>query len=305
MAASWFLPKRPSLAKSLALGVWFLLGAFLIQVRAQRPHAPEPNLALISSLADGRPVTLTAHVIRQGYPRAAGPHSISESIDIETEQIASQGETVALRAGVRLTIYEKVENPESPESVDRRRSTTTPGQRDDAAEAGMELPRTLVVPAPLTYGRRLQTRAKLHPARNYRNPGAFDYERYLRDNGIDVLGSAEGTDIQPLPGFYGSRLELWRTRIHASIVAKIHQLWPASQASLMDAMVLGEESFLHNATRTEYQRSGTYHVLVVSGMNLSILAFSIFWMLRQFRVDPAIAAITTGFIVLTLGSVTG
>ncbi|MGA8066732.1 MAG: DUF4131 domain-containing protein, partial [Terriglobales bacterium] len=133
LAASWFLPKRPSLAKSLALGVWFLLGAFLIQVRAQRPHAPEPNLALISSLADGRPVTLTAHVIRQGYPRAAGPHSISESIDIETEQIASQGETVALRAGVRLTIYEKVENPESPESVDRRRSTTTPGQRDDAA----------------------------------------------------------------------------------------------------------------------------------------------------------------------------
>jgi len=305
LAASWFLPKRPSLAKSLALGVWFLLGAFLIQVRAQRPHAPEPNLALISSLADGRPVTLTAHVIRQGYPRAAGPHSISESIDIETEQIASQGETVALRAGVRLTIYEKVENPESPESVDRRRSTTTPGQRDDAAEAGMELARTLVVPAPLTYGRRLQTRAKLHPARNYRNPGAFDYERYLRDNGIDVLGSAEGTDIQPLPGFYGSRLEFWRTRIHASIVAKIHQLWPASQASLMDAMVLGEESFLHNATRTEYQRSGTYHVLVVSGMNLSILAFSIFWMLRQFRVDPAIAAITTVLVSFAYAFVVG
>jgi len=61
----------------------------------------------------------------------------------------------------------------------------------------------------------------------------------------------------------------------------------------MDAMVLGEESFLRNATRTEYQRSGTYHVLVVSGMNLSILAFAIFWALRQVRVDPAVAAITT------------
>ena len=69
----------------------------------------------------------------------------------------------------------------------------------------------------------------------------------------------------------------------ASIVAKIHQLWPADEASLMDAMVLGEESFLRNATRTEFQRSGTYHVLVVSGMNLSILAFAIFWTLRQFR----------------------
>jgi competence protein ComEC len=160
-------------------------------------------------------------------------------------------------------------------------------------------------PIPLTYGTRLRIRAKLHPARNYRNPGAFDYEAYLRDNGISVLGSAEATDIQRLPGFSGSRIELWRTRVHSSIVAKIHQLWPASQASLMDAMVLGEESFLRNATRTEYQRSGTYHVLVVSGMNLSILAFAIFWTLRQFRVDPAVAAVATVIVSFAYAFVVG
>ena len=112
-------------------------------------------------------------------------------------------------------------------------------------------------------------------------------------------------DIERLPGFSGSRIELWRTRVHASIIAKIHQLWPASQASLMDAMVLGEESFLRNATRTEYQRSGTYHVLVVSGMNLSILAFAIFWALRQFRVDPAVAAITTVVVSFAYAFVVG
>jgi competence protein ComEC len=156
-----------------------------------------------------------------------------------------------------------------------------------------------------TYGARLRIRAKLHPARNYRNPGAFDYEGYLRDNGISVLASAEATDIEWLPGFSGSRIQLWRTRVHASIVAKIHQLWPASQASLMDAMVLGEESFLRNATRTEYQRSGTYHVLVVSGMNLSILAFAIFWALRQIRVDPAVAALTTVVVSFAYAFVVG
>ena len=73
----------------------------------------------------------------------------------------------------------------------------------------------------------------------------------------------------------------------------------------MDAMVLGEESFLRNATRTEYQRSGTYHVLVVSGMNLSILAFAIFWLLRQFRVDPAVAAITTVVVSFAYAFVVG
>ena len=118
-------------------------------------------------------------------------------------------------------------------------------------------------------------------------------------------GRRRRQDIARLPGFSCSRIQLWRTRVHSSIVAKIHQLWPASQASLMDAMVLGEESFLRNATRTEYQRSGTYHVLVVSGMNLSILAFAIFLTLRQFRVDPAVAAITTVVVSFAYAFVVG
>ena len=133
----------------------------------------------------------------------------------------------------------------------------------------------------------------------------FDYEGYLRDSGISLLGSAQGTDVERLPGFSGNRIALWRARVHASIIGKIHQLWPESQATLMDAMVLGEESFLRNATRTEFQRSGTYHLLVVSGMNLSILAFAIFWTLRQFRLDPALAAVTTVVVSFAYAFVVG
>ncbi len=284
-AASWFLRKRVWLGKALALGTWFLLGAFLIQVRGERPNEFQLNDARIAALADGRPVMLMARVMREGYARSAGPWSVRESIDVETEAIASAGEIWPVRAGVRLSISEKMEDRVIGSSGDR---------------AILDDPMTRSPDHPIfTYGTRLRIRAKLHPARNYRNPGAFDYEGYLRDNGISVLGSAEATDIEKLPGFSGSRIELWRTRVHASIITKIHQLWPAPQASLMDAMVLGEESFLRNATRTEYQRSGTYHVLVVSGMNLSILAVAIFWVLRQFRVDPAVAAIAT--VVVSFG----
>jgi competence protein ComEC len=193
---------------------------------------------------------------------------------------------------VRLSIYEKVEDRAS-------------GRLGDRVILDDPMTRAPDPPIPFAYGTRLRIRAKLHPARNYRNPGAFDYEGYLRDNGISVLGSAEAAEIERLPGFSGSRMELWRTRVHASIIAKIHELWPAEQASLMDAMVLGEESFLRNATRTEYQRSGTYHVLVVSGMNLSILAVAIFWALRQVRVDPAVAAVVTVVVSFAYAFVVG
>jgi len=280
-AAAWFVSKRAWLAKALSLGAWLLLGAFLIQVRAG--PAGDPQLL---SLADGREVTLTAHVVREGYERAAGPQSMRESIDVETEEIESEGRH-AVRTGVRLSVMERRASPPGSDALDFE---------DRTGEAPV---------SPLTYGTRLRARAKLHPARNFRNPGAFDYEGYLQDNGISVLGSAKAEQIERLTGFSGSRIQLWRNRVHAGIVAKIHQLWPASEASLMDAMVLGEDSFLRNATRTEFQRSGTYHVLVVSGMNLSILAFAIFWTLRQFRLDPSLAAIATVAVSFAYAFVVG
>jgi competence protein ComEC len=300
-AASWFLRKRAWLAKSLSLGAWFLMGAFLIQVRGQRPVELQQDAVRISALSDGRAVTLTGRVMREGYAQAVGARSIRESVDVETEQIASLGESWPVRAGVRLTIYGSVEDPEV---MERRESLPGLDASSSAGRTG-ESPVPTLGLSGLAYGTRIRILAKLHPARNYRNPGAFDYEGYLRDNGISMLGSAEAKDIEQLPGFSGSRIELWRTRVHASIVAKIHQLWPASQASLMDAMVLGEESFLRNATRTEYQRSGTYHVLVVSGMNLSILAVAIFWTLRQLRVDPAVAAVATVVVSFAYAFVVG
>ena len=65
-AASWFLPKRAWLAKALSLGVWFLLGAFLIQIRSQPPDELQQDVRQHSCPGDGRPVTLTAHVMREG-----------------------------------------------------------------------------------------------------------------------------------------------------------------------------------------------------------------------------------------------
>ena len=291
IAGLWFLRRRPWMAKGLSLGAWFLVGALMVQVR--RPEASDPRMA---ALSDGHEVAITAHVVREGYERAAGARSMRRTIDIETETIESGRESYAIRAGVRLTIYEHVEPTENMES-----RAPSPGMNSLEATSG-----TGGAPvAPLTYGTRLRVRAKLHPPRNYRNPGAFDYEGYLRDQGIAGLGSARAVDVVTLPGFEGHGSERWRTRIHASIVRKIHELWPAQQAALMDAMVMGEDAFLEGGTRTEFQRSGTYHILVVSGMNLSILAFVVFWTLRQFHVDPALASVVTVMVSFAYAFVTG
>jgi predicted membrane metal-binding protein len=66
-------------------------------------------------------------------------------------------------------------------------------------------------------------------------------------------------------------------RAFTAAVNRIHWLWPEHIAGLLDAIVIGEESFIERPTRVNFQRSGTYHVLVVSGMNVSILAMFTLW----------------------------
>lgn len=192
-----------------------------------------------------------------------GQDEIRQNLDVETEEIvAANGTRTAVHSGVRLGIY-------SP------RLHGYAGRPPDLARAA-----SMRV---FHYGERLRLRAKLKLPRNFRNPGAFDYQGYLAEKGISALGSAKAQDVEVLPGFAGTRLELWRTRIHSSIIAKVNALWPGPQAALINAMVIGEDAFIDRDTRVDFQRSGTYHILVVSGMNVTILAFVAFWTLRRMR----------------------
>ena len=56
-------------------------------------------------------------------------------------------------------------------------------------------------PLPVRFGDRLEMSVRLRHPRNFRNPGAFDYHRYLEGDGIHLLGSVKTTRlVRTLPG---------------------------------------------------------------------------------------------------------
>ncbi len=265
LAAFYFRWRRKRIALVAGLTAMLFAGALEIQLRAPENSGAES----IGPHADGHEVMLTAHVIREGALRDGGITGVRQIIDIETEEISDRGQTRSIIAGLRMSVR---------------------GEKHDATPA----PEVL-----FHYGQRLRFPAKLYLPHNYRNPGGFDYCDYLADQGVAALASTKLEDVEALPGFAGSRIELWRTKIHRSIVSKIHALWPPAQAALIDAMVIGEDAFLNRATRTDFQKSGTYHVLVVSGMNVGILAFSLLWLLRRLRAGELPASALT--VLLCVG----
>jgi len=267
-AAAYFISRISRLAWLLALSAFFLAGALDLQLRSAVSRVDTGILPY----SDHREVQVTVHVTKEGRMQLGGMGEPRQTLDVECEQIQTEeGQIVPVHSGIRISIYRQLSAEDTPDDLAAASSSTRE----------------------FRYGDRLRFLTKLRPPRNFRNPGAFDYEGYLADRGIAALGSAKVDDVELLPGFAGSRVERMRTRAHASVVAKVHQLWPAREAALIDAMIIGEEAFIDRDTRVDFQRSGTYHILVVSGMNVSILAFVVFLTLRRLSFGDILATLLT------------
>jgi competence protein ComEC len=265
-SGGYLLRRRAIPAKALVLAAWFCLGALSIQLRPS-PRLPSQDL---ESFLDGSEVVVTAHVKREGELQAAGFGGLRQSLDVETEELRNEDRQSYVQFGLRTSFYSK--------------GATAEQQPASGLDGNAHLFR---------YGERLRFRAKLRLPRNYRNPGAFDSVSALHENGIFAIGSAKLASVEVLPGFVGSRLEQHRIDFHRRIIDKIHALWPPPKAALIDAMVIGEDAFIRRDTRAGFQRSGTYHILVVSGMNVGILAFVAFWTLRRLYLSEIACSLVT------------
>jgi competence protein ComEC len=270
-AAAYYRRRRPRTAVALALGMLAALGALGIQARDAGSSLPD-----VSRFTNGEQALVTAHVVRDGLVRQGAFGDQRQSVDVETEEISRDSSPTPLKAGIRLTIYSR-ENTEEDDPAD-----TQPGAA-----------------VPHGYGERLRFAAKLRRPRNYGNPGALDYRGYLARQGIVALGSVRADRVEVLPGFAGSRLAWWSSRVRRSVLAQIHALWPRQGPGLMDAMLIGERAYIGRDTSVDFQRTGVYHILVVSGMNVGILAFVVFWLLKRMRVGEMGASVAT--VLLSLG----
>lgn len=270
----FFLRRSPQVAFAFALMAMVPLGGFYLQTRDAAQPTIAANLQPFATGDNG--IDVTAYVIREGLLRDSPYGGKQESVDVETERLRLGDQSLKTAVGIRLTIYSK------------------PAEEEEARDVGGE-PALRVY----TYGQRLHFIAKLRMPRDYRNPGAMDMVGYLNSQGIRLTGSAHASSVEVLPGFVGSRIGRWRSTARRSVLAHIQQLWLGERGALMQAALIGGRAFFGRDIKTEFQRTGTYHILVVSGINVGILAFAVFWALRKLPFGETWATILT--ILLSWG----
>ncbi len=101
-------------------------------------------------------------------------------------------------------------------------------------------------------------------------PGMFDYRLYLKRKGIFAL--VNEPQIELLPGNVGNSLLLRLLALRDYCKAILLRLLPEPQASLAIGILLGLQASIPDEVYEAFSVTGTSHILVISGWNLSIVA---------------------------------
>lgn len=145
----------------------------------------------------------------------------------------------------------------------------------------------------LVYGQRVELEARVRPIRNFRNPGEFDYEGFSARSGIYWTASAAGAgSVAVQPGRCASRFFAAVFALRGQAVATLERLYANNPYALgmMEATLIGESSRMERMWADDFRRTGTYHMLVIDGLHITVLAAFLLFLLRLCGV-PEVAAL--------------
>jgi len=259
--------------------LWLLLGVWCAEMQPQ--PAPAPTLA---ALSDGLLRTVEGTVTDAEPERSEAVQSVDESA----------GEVPSQRIDLRVASIEVV---------------TDDADAQVPAEGGVRLtvrwPKSNPVPQPLRCGERIRAVVRLLPPEAYRDPGAWNRVDYLLDHGITSTASVGIERVERLgvaPGrLFACRLATIQhaagTRLLA-LPAAMRRLPSAlrlepDDAVMLAAMTTGDRTYLTHSLRAGFERTGSFHVLVVSGFHLAIVAGCLLWIARRLHLPRVPATLAT------------
>lgn len=134
----------------------------------------------------------------------------------------------------------------------------------------------------LDYGSRVRVLVRLERARSYANPGSPDFNDFLERRGYDLKGVIKSSLLIEPMGRARKNLPLgWLYRLRLRIISVIDARVEAPAAGTLKAMLVGNSYFLDSQASERLRESATFHVLIISGSHISLIA----WLLLSFPVS--------------------
>lgn len=146
-------------------------------------------------------------------------------------------------------------------------------------------------------GNQVQVQGDLSSFQPSRNPGNFDWYRYYRSRHISYrIYADELIIVDSQCDSFRQRLLTWKKML----ILRLNQLCgdDTKTASLLTALVLGDDTLLEEDTQTTYKNAGILHILAVSGLHISLLGTAALTLSKKLYLPPRFRSLFCALVVL-------
>lgn len=137
----------------------------------------------------------------------------------------------------------------------------------------------------IRFGDRLRLRGTLEEPKGRRNPYTLDYKAHLAEQGIFRVFHGIGKSSSAiLAGHRTNRLLTGLNRFRAFLRERLNQLLPDPYNALGSALILGFRKNIPRTILDDFARTGTAHLLSISGLHIALIGKLFYTLGRWFRV---------------------
>lgn len=301
LLAGLSLRVAPRVAWLPLLAWWVALGCCCAQL--EPAGGPQRELA---PFADGLSRTFRVRVVRERKLNALPGDDAASGVDEPWEMADEAWETDTRAPAQSLDLEVLAAEDVTPDSSTMRE-----------VHGGIRL--TVTGSAISVHcGEEFELPLRLRAPEAYRDPGVFSYVELLQNDGIGYLASSAGRQPRVLreraflPRCALFEAQAWAAdRLNAFVGTRANRSLPRAlrisdeDAALLDAMLFGDRSDLTHDLRVGFERTGTFHLFVVSGVHVALLATGLAWLLRRLRVRLTIALPMTLLVTFAYTLLTG
>ncbi|MFV2060672.1 MAG: DNA internalization-related competence protein ComEC/Rec2 [Gammaproteobacteria bacterium] len=119
---------------------------------------------------------------------------------------------------------------------------------------------------------------RLKKPNGYQNPGGFDYEAWIFQNGIDAKGYVRKNNLNKLLDVNQSSFSF--TRMRYSIKQKLEATVAPKYRPIILALLIGDKSEINNDQWRVFRKTGTSHLIAISGLHIGLIAALVFFISR-------------------------
>ncbi|MBI1938509.1 MAG: DNA internalization-related competence protein ComEC/Rec2 [Ignavibacteriales bacterium] len=151
----------------------------------------------------------------------------------------------------------------------------------------------------LAVGNKVICKGNIFRARNERNPGEFDYEKYILEKGFSSLLIINNASNVEITGHSINAYDNFIFEIRKAIDKQILRLHNKTTGGLLRGLLLGDRSMIDYEIESEFVNAGVVHVLSVSGLHVGFIILIFVVMFKRFNVYSRFVFTFTGLLIYT------